>query len=190
MTQGTLNYLSEGDKKLFEPCPKILKYQFSEDFKKTLNVSDKCCEYMKEKPLTDWQKEHNKTFTMLGIMREEGGRRGRAKCLTKTNSGMNAFQPLAPITKEWEEWFIEKYSVEICAIYRPPYSFWRTGCKGCPFASNLQEELDTLEKFFPAERKQCELIWGPVYKEYRRIGYRIQPYVHQITLEEWLGELG
>ena len=37
------------------------------------------------------------------------------------------------------------------------------------------EELDTLEKYFPNERKQCEIIWKPVYDEYRRIGYRLKP---------------
>lgn len=37
-----------------------------------------------------------------------------------------------------------------------------------------QKELDTLEQFFPEERKQCELIWKPLYDEYRRIGYRLK----------------
>ena len=31
-----------------------------------------------------------------------------------------------------------------------------------------------LEKFFPSERKQCEMIWKPVYDEYRRINYRLK----------------
>lgn len=54
------------------------------------------------------------------------------------------------------------------------YNFTRTGCKGCPFALKLQNELDTLEKFFPAERKQCEALWKPVYEEYRKLGYRLR----------------
>lgn len=69
---------------------------------------------------------------------------------------------------------LEEYHVEICDLYKDPYNFPRTGCKGCPFALNLQEELDTLEKFFPEERKQCEIIWKPVYDEYRRLGYRLR----------------
>ena len=71
--------------------------------------------------------------------------------------------------------FLSEYNIDICDIYKPPYNFVRTGCKGCPFALNLQEELDTLEKYFPNERKQCEIIWKPVYDEYRRIGYRLKP---------------
>ena len=78
------------------------------------------------------------------------------------------------VTKAWEEWFIESYNVPICDIYKPPYNFRRTGCKGCPFNYNLQRDLDVMKEFFPAEYKQCEIIWKPVYDEYRRIGYRLK----------------
>lgn len=87
---------------------------------------------------------------------------------------LKSFRPLMPITKEWEDWFIQEYSIDISDIYKPPYNLARTGCKGCPFALHLQEELDTLERFFPEERKQCEFIWGPVYEEYRRLKYRLK----------------
>lgn len=30
-----------------------------------------------------------------------------------------------------------------------------------------------MEKLLPNERKACEIIWKPVYDEYRRIGYRL-----------------
>lgn len=89
-------------------------------------------------------------------------------------NGNCSFQPLVPITKEWEDWFIEECHVVICDIYNEPYNFPRTGCKGCPFALHLQKELDILEEYFPNERKQCEIIWKPVYDEYRRLGYRLK----------------
>lgn len=166
-------------------CPKYLKYQFTEDFK--LKVSDKCCFRLKEEPLLMWQKENNKPYAILGLMREEGGRRDNAKCLAFKSGGKFNFQPLVAITKSWEEWFINEYDVSICDIYREPYNFDRTGCKGCPFNIRLQDALDTLEKYFPAERKQCELIWGPVYEEYRRIGYRLKNNNYeQVGLEDYL----
>lgn len=64
--------------------------------------------------------------------------------------------------------------IKLCKLYYPPYNFERTGCKGCPFALKLQDQLDLMQIFFPAERKQCENIWEPVYNEYRRIGYRLR----------------
>lgn len=153
-------------------CPEILKYQFTPDFK--IKISDKCCLRMKEEPLAKWNKEHGIQNSILGITRAEGGRRFTAKCLAWKKKKHLNFQPLAPVTKEWEEWFITTYNIKICEIYKEPYCFLRTGCKGCPFAIELQKELDIMEKFFPEERKQCEIIWGPVYEEYRRLGYRLR----------------
>ena len=153
-------------------CPKKLMYQFTEENK--LRISDICCVKMKEEPLIKWAKDNKRTITITGIMKEEGGRRTQSTCLQFRGKKLKKFQPLVPVTKEWENWFIDAYDVEICDIYKQPYNFDRTGCKGCPFAINLQHELDTLEKYFPNERKQCEIIWKPVYNEYRRLGYRLK----------------
>lgn len=55
----------------YRPCPKILRYQFTDEFK--LKVSDKCCVELKEKPLHDWQAENNRPYAIIGIMPDEGG---------------------------------------------------------------------------------------------------------------------
>ena len=169
-------------------CPKILKYQFTEDFK--IRVSGECCNKMKKDPLHKWAKENGKAYATIGIMPDEGGQRESASCLAFHGGKLKAFQPLVPVTKAWEEWFIEAYNIDISDIYKPPYNFKRTGCKGCPFALGIQKELDTLERFFPAERKQCEIIWKPVYEEYRRLGYRLRKpdEGRQTTLEEFISE--
>ena len=173
-------------------CPQILKYQFETDM--PFRISGKCCDRMKKEPIHKWQRENNKPYGILGIMPSEGGQRESAKCLAFSGNRLKNFQPLVPVTKEWEDWFIDTYSIEICDIYKPPYSFERTGCKGCPFNLNLQNDLEIIEKFFPDERKQCEIIWKPVYDEYRRIGYRLKDGKvnhkkgHQMTVEEWFSE--
>lgn len=151
--------------------PKMLHYQWEMD--KIFNISDKCCLEMKEKPLDQWRREHKKPHRILGLMREEGGRRRTAKCQAFKGDELS-FHPLAVISKEWEEWFIKTYDIKLCKLYYEPYNFDRTGCKGCPFNVNLERELSTLECYFPNERKQCEYIWKPVYDEYRRIGYRLK----------------
>lgn len=175
-SKGVVQYLGERtDREKWSSqntCPLKLKYQFSSDF--NLKVSDMCCVKLKEEPLDTWSKQNKKPYAIIGLMQSEGGRRAIAKCLTFRGKKLSHFQPLAPMTKEWEDWFIDVYNIQICDIYKPPYNFNRTGCKGCPFARYLQKELDTLEKFFPNERKQCEYIWKPVYDEYRRIGYRLK----------------
>ena len=149
-------------------CPQSLRVMFREDH----NISDKCCLEMKEKPLDRWQKEHGKKHRILGLMQAEGGRRHDTKCKAFKGDSLS-FHPLAVMTKEWEEWFIKEYNIQLCKLYYEPFNFERTGCKGCPFNPNLQDDLTTMERYFPNERKQCEFIWAPVYAKYRELGYRL-----------------
>lgn len=153
-------------------CPKCLEYQFYEEL--PFKISHKCCDRLKKDVLRKYEKETGRKYPIIGIMPDEGGQRVTAQCLAFKDNKLKAFQPLVPVTKAWEDWLIEHYDIKICDIYKGPYNFERTGCKGCPFAIDLQHELDILEKYFPVERKQCELIWKPVYEEYRRIGYRLK----------------
>lgn len=71
--------------------------------------------------------------------------------------------------------FIKLNKIRLCELYYPPYNFKRSGCKGCPYSLNLQNQLDVMAQYMPEELKQCEAIWKPVYDEYRRIGYRLKP---------------
>ena len=159
-------------------CPKALEYQFTENDGLNFTISDKCCHELKVNPLTEYQKAHNKTIKIIGIMADEGGRRsfhkGGGCAVFNAKNQLHTFKPLYPITKDWEDWFVKAYNIELPILYYPPYLFDRTGCKGCPFALDLQHELDTLIAYFPAEYKQCEYIWKPVYDEYRRLGYRLR----------------
>ena len=160
-------------------CPNALRYQFTEDFK--IKCSELCCKKMKKEPSQKWAKANNKTITITGMRREEGGARANLGCIISDGKGgIKKFHPLIKVDDAWEQAFIERERererVEICDLYKPPYNLVRTGCKGCPFALHLQEELDTLERLLPNERKQCEFIWQPIYAEYRRLNYRLRKY--------------
>lgn len=157
--------------KPFHTCPLSLKHQFNDDYE--LKISDKCCDILKKKPGAKWSKENNKSIVLTGMRGAEGGTRSNIGCLTYKNKKLEKFHPLLVVSDEWEEWFINKYDIKLCKLYYAPYHFYRTGCKGCPFALELQKQLDVMEKLLPAERKQCEAIWKPVYEEYRRLGYRL-----------------
>lgn len=155
-------------------CPKKLLYQFEEMGK--YNYSNLCCYKLKKEPITKYEKENNKSISITGMKAEEGGNRKRLGCIItdkKTNK-VKRFHPLIKVNEEWENEFIKRNNIKLCPLYYPPYNFKRTGCKGCPFAIELQEELNIMAKYLPNELKQCEIIWEPVYKEYRRIGYRLK----------------
>ena len=171
-TKTVSTYLNRGGR--FE-CPEKLKYQFTNDFK--IKISNKCCFELKKKIAEKWSKENGKTITITGMRQGEGGLRGTLKsCAVFADDKckeLKKFHPLFPCDENFVNEFIKRNNIELCELYYPPYNFKRTGCKGCPYSLDLQEQLDVMAMFLPAEKKQCEMIWKPVYDEYRRIGYRL-----------------
>lgn len=158
--------------KAYQLCPQILKYQFTSE--NNLKISAKCCDELKKKPMKQWAKENKKSIKVLGIRKAERGLRTRSNCVVFGGGKLKTFQPLVPISDEFENWICEKYDIKLPVVYYPPFNFTRTGCKGCGYNLKLQEELDVLKQYFPSEYKQCEIIWKPVYDEYRRLGYRLK----------------
>lgn len=168
-----LNYLGLGNKKSFL-CPEKLRYNFSPDFH--LKVSDKCCLKLKKEPAEKWAEENGRTITITGMRQSEGGlRKSHSSCAVfEENGKLKKFHPLMPVSELFVSYVVEKYKIKLCRLYYPPYNFKRTGCKGCPFSTDLQKQLDVMLEYLPAEKRQCEAIWKPVYDEYRRIGYRLE----------------
>lgn len=148
-------------------------YQTTPEFK--LKVSDLCCHKLKKDVAKKYQLSNNRAIVITGMTREEGGQRTTLNCIVTDKEGkIRKFHPLAIITEDFINWYITERKIELCELYYPPYNFKRTGCKGCPFNLDLQEQLDLMAVLLPAEKKQCEIIWKPVYEEYRRIGYRLR----------------
>lgn len=168
VTQTVEKYLNSKNK---FSCPDKLKYQFTHDF--NIRISDRCCYEFKKKPAKEWAIKNNKTIKITGMRREEGGYRNNLNCIILKDDKLNSFHPLSVINENFENWFINYKNIKLCELYYPPFNFKRTGCKGCPFALHLQDELDSIRFILPNEKKQCEIIWKPVYEEYRRIGYRL-----------------
>lgn len=154
-------------------CPNILRYQFKSDFQ--LKISEKCCKVLKKDRFESWQKENRRPITITGMMAEEKGLRESIKgcIITDKTGGLKKFHPLLKVTQEWEEWYINARQIKLCELYYEPFCFKRTGCKGCPYSLDLQMQLTTMALLLPKERAQCELIWKPVYDEYRKLGYRL-----------------
>lgn len=153
-------------------CPKILTYQFSDDFK--IKVSDKCCKKLKKEPFKSYEKQSGRNICITGMRKSEGGYRNNINCIVYgKDKRMKKFHPLSKVNDEWEDWYIQKRGIQLCKLYYPLFNFKRTGCKGCPFSLNLQEQLEVMARLLPNERKQCEMIWKPIYTEYRRLGYRL-----------------
>ena len=166
-------YLNPSEKRKNYGCPLCLKYQFTKEF--NLKISNLCCYKLKKEPIKNWQKQNNRLITLTGMRKDEKGTRSNIKgcIITDKANKIVKFHPLLVVNDDFENWFIEKNNIKLCKLYYEPFNFKRTGCKGCPFALDLQEQLTIMNTYLPNERKQCEMIWEPVYKEYRRLGYRL-----------------
>ena len=174
-------YLNPSEDREKFGCVKVLRYQFTPSFK--LKVSNRCCYELKKKPVQEWAKKNNKSMTITGMRAEEGGNRRKLGCITDNGT---RFHPLIKVDDDWENQFVKELETMrgghiLCELYYPPYNFKRTGCKGCPYAIDLSQQLEVMARYLPAEREQCELIWQPVYEEYRRLGYRLKK-VEEIKL--------
>lgn len=180
-----MQYINGYDKPSRFSCPAILKYQFSDDF--NIKISDKCCNELKKKPFKKWAEENHKSITITGMQRSEGGQRVKLNCIVTRRGKVNKFHPLAPVTDEWEKWFIDKYNIELCELYYPPYNFTRTGCKGCPYSLTLQKDMETMKALgMNGELKQMNIIWQKPYDEMKRIGYRLKKDDGQMTIDDFL----
>lgn len=154
-------------------CPKCLRYQFGGQF--NLNVSPLCCTKLKKEPVSKWAKQNNKSISITGMRKQEGGQRTTLSCiLTDKTNKVVKFHPLAVVSGEWEDWLVKKENIKLCSLYYEPFNFKRTGCVGCPFNIHLKEQLEIMSIYLPIDRKRCELIWDKVYNEYRKIGYRLK----------------
>ena len=105
--------LEEGFRNARYRCPKILECQFKEG--SALKISDKCCLYLKEKPLNKWKDKMNFPYRIVGLRHDEGGRRKSALCtvFNKKTGDLKSFAPLVEATDDWENYFIEKYSIKL-----------------------------------------------------------------------------
>lgn len=174
ITPYLLTYLhpKEGVKTRYR-CPNCLLYQFTDECE--VHFSHLCCNKLKKEPVKCWSKANHRSIAITGLRRDEGGQRANIKgcILTDSHGSVVKFHPLLVVSDEWEDAFIQEFDIKLCRLYYPPFNFKRTGCKGCPFSLDLQPQLSLMSIYLPKERAQCELIWQPVYKEYRRLGYRL-----------------
>ncbi|WP_304683120.1 phosphoadenosine phosphosulfate reductase family protein [uncultured Clostridium sp.] len=106
-------------------------------------VSPKCCEYLKKKPLREYEKATNKK-AILGVRGDEGTLRKQqyTSCFTKNGK----FTPIFDLSDELLNQIYSKYNIELPKIYK---YLQRTGCMGCPYGSyrgDTQKELELVGK--------------------------------------------
>lgn len=166
-------YLNPSEKRKLYACRQDLRYQFTNEFK--IKVSDNCCKKLKKEPANKWAKENNKSICITGMQQNEGGNRKNLNCIiTDKDNNLRKFHPLAVISSDWEDEFVKRNGIKLCKLYYAPFNLKRTGCCGCPFNLNLSKDLQMMKELLPVEYRKCNVIWKPIYDEYKHINYRLK----------------
>ena len=131
-------------------------------------VSNKCCEYMKEKPCRDWSKEHN-SKPYLGLMASEGGQREEALVAHGCNYyGKTVIRsaPFAPFLRQDILQLALDLNAPIPEIYGVieqkadgtlcTTKAQRTGCSMCGFGIHMEKRPHRFDQLRERNYKEWE----------------------------------
>lgn len=117
-----------------------------------IKISNECCNYLKKYPSKDWQEEHDYLGTLTGERSGEGGLRSYVAQQRSSSGGRLClrFREGTPIMSPIIDWgddevdeYIKLYNIPLSKAYTL-LGMKRTGCIGCPFAQDLESNLELL----------------------------------------------
>lgn len=132
-------------------------------------IANKCCSYLKKDPSKHYIQENDVNGYYMGVMKAEGGARAvtYTSCRSVKKIGKKVIlqsMPLFDWTKQDIQDYIEKHQIPISKAYTE-YNLKRTGCFCCPFAQEMDVNLEALYKHEPNKYK-ASLKWlGDVYMD-------------------------
>lgn len=113
-------------------------------------ISGKCCNYAKKDVSHKVIKDNGYDLSIIGVRKAEGGvRASRYKsCFDEKVGQCDQYRPIF--------WYLDSDKSEYCAYFKishsdcySRYGLKRTGCCGCPFGKDYQNELNIVKQFEP-----------------------------------------
>ena len=140
---------------------KLVTYLKENDIK----ISSDCCTYSKKKPLHEYHKQHGCDLAVTGERKAEGGQRAVAQssCFMEKKTDINKFMPLFWWSDDVKAAFKKAEGIRYSDCYEV-YGLRRTGCVGCPFNLNIQEDLQAMLEHEPRLFKACMSVFGRSYE--------------------------
>lgn len=136
----------------------------------TFKISDLCCEWSKKKVAKKYKKNNKIDLSLYGVRKAEGGIRATAykTCFTcgSDKGEADEYRAIFWYKNEDRKAYEEAFGVTHSKCYTE-YGFIRTGCAGCPFNRNFEQDLEIIEEHEPKLFKAVNKIFGDSY-EYTR----------------------
>ena len=139
------------------------------------SISNKCCTYAKKNVAKDVVKKQDIDLVLIGVRKAEGGVRSAAykNCFSDaTPKSVAQFRPLFWLTNQDRAEYEYIFKIKHSGCYLV-YGFRRTGCAGCPFGKNFEQELFIMKIYEPKLFKAVNKIFGKSY-EYTRKYYEFR----------------
>ena len=113
-------------------------------------------------------KEYAADLRIMGIRKGEGGIRSvKYKSCFSPGVDCDDYRPLFWITNAVKRVYEETYGVTPSRCYTE-YGLSRTGCVGCPFNSDFENELRVIEHFEPRLYDAVNNVFGKSHEYARR----------------------
>lgn len=133
-------------------------------------ISNKCCHYAKKLVAEKEKAASGCNLSITGIRQAEGGARSTAykNCFSpaEDENDIAEYRPIFWFKNETKYIYEQHYKIQ----HSDCYSVWglpRTGCSGCPFALNFENELEAVKQNEPKMYKALINTFGKSY-EYTR----------------------
>lgn len=131
-------------------------------------ISNLCCQYAKKNVYHKLISEFGYDLNIVGIRKAEGGARSTAykSCFDDNDGECDVYRPLFWYKNADKKDYELHYDIAHSECYIE-YGLKRTGCAGCPYGRNFENELEVIEKYELKLYKTINNIFGDSY-EYTR----------------------
>jgi len=142
-------------------------------------ISNKCCYYAKKLVASRYKSEKNFELNIYGVRKSEGGARRNAykTCFSEHKTGCDEFRPIFWYLMNTKKTYEQHYNIVHSKCYTE-YGLKRTGCAGCPYGRNFEEELSTMKIYEPNLHKAVTNVFSESYEYTRKykeyVGYMKQ----------------
>lgn len=151
-------------------------------------ISNKCCDFAKKNLSRRYNKENEIDLNVVGVRKSEGGVRATRykSCFDLKDEGQDEYRPLFFFTNEDKKEYKEYFDV----TYSDCYEVWgmtRTGCAGCPYGRDFEDELELINTYEPRLFKAVNSIFKDSY-QYTREYWKFRRAVEESEKQADIGK--